>query len=159
MFMKKLAPVLAIALVAGAPAVAQQTPSDASAMQHATAMQMKVADAFNKKDAGAVGDLYTQNATFIGADGKAVTGQAAIRDADAAIIKAWGDFTFKEQPIAAGTVGQGFWASYNSTVTAPDGTPKMSAHVFNVYVPVGNDWKIAATTVGYDLTAQKTAAQ
>jgi uncharacterized protein (TIGR02246 family) len=150
--MRKILPAFAMALVAAAaPAVAQQKPTaNDSSMERAAAMEKTIVDAFNKKDAAALAALYTRSAVFVGPDGKAVTGRAAIEATEASTLKAWGDFKFTGEVKEAHAVGNGFWAIFDSSVdgNGPNGPVKVRSHVLNVFVPVGKDWKVAVTSIG-----------
>jgi ketosteroid isomerase-like protein len=128
----------------------EKSAADGTAMKRADAMEKKIVDAFNKKDPAALANLYTDNAVFVGPDGKALMGHAAIQQDEADTIKAWGDFTFKGELKEAGAFGRGFWGLYEASVdgNGPHGPVKVRSHVLNLFVPVGKDWKIVVTSIG-----------
>jgi len=137
--------VLALAIT---PALAQQkSKANDRAMERANALEKKVIAGFNNKDAAAVAALYTADAVFVGVDGAAVTGPAAIQAVDAGTIKAWGNnFKYTAVVKEARPLGNAIWTVVDAR-TEINGTATTS-HVFNIFVPQGKDWKILATSVG-----------
>jgi uncharacterized protein (TIGR02246 family) len=153
---KAIVTAFAVALaLAVTPALAQQksAPTD-RAMEAATAMAKKVTDAINKKDAAGYAALYTSDGVFVGPDGKAVKGAAAITALQAATFKAWGDFKFSATTQEARATGNRVWAIVDATIDGkgPNGPISLRSHVLNVYVPEGKGWKIAVTSVGLNVT-------
>ena len=149
--MRKIIVLSAIALVAAAPAMAQQKSSaNDRAMAREAAMAKKVAELFNKKDAAGLAALYTSDGIFVAPTGQVAKGHAAIEAAEAATIKAWGDFTFSGVAKEAGTVGNGSWGLLDLTINAkgPSGAMTTHSHSLNVLVREGKEWKIAVTSVG-----------
>src|SRR6185437_1209020 len=154
--MRKIISMSAIALVAAAPAFAQQkSTAHDRAMARETEMGKKVSELFNKKDAAGLAALYTTNGIFIDPTGKVARGRAEIEAAEAATIKAWGDFTFNWAAKDAGVVGNGSWGLIDVTVNAKgaNGPMTVRSHSLNVLVPVGKEWKIAVTSIGANVPA------
>ena len=154
--MRKLWLALGFALiVAAAPAVAQQkAPASDRATQTATAMQKRVADVINKKDAAGYAALYTADGVFVGPDGNSAKGAAAIAAVQTGTFKAWGDYKFAATTREARAIGNRVWAILDATIDGkgPNGPIAIRAHVLNVYVPDGKGWKIAVTSIGLNVT-------
>ena len=131
-----------------APALAQQkSAANERAMTRAAAIEKKVIEGFSKRDPAALADLYTPDAVFVGVDGVAATGRAAIQEVEAGTIKAWGNnFKYTAVLKEARPIGNGIWAIVDAA-TEINGTTTRS-HVFNIFVPQGKDWKILATSIG-----------
>jgi ketosteroid isomerase-like protein len=149
--MRSITAIAIVLSLAAAPALAQQKSSaNARALEHATALEKMIVDAFNKKDAAGLAALYTSNALFVAPDGKTYRGRAEIEKDEANTIKAWGDFKFAGEVIEAHAVGSGFWAVFSSSVdgNGPNGPVKVRSHVVNVVVPVGKGWKVVMTSIG-----------
>lgn len=139
------------------PALAQQKsnadrPGD-RAMSQAVAFQKRLVELFNKRDAAGIAALYTSNAIFIDPAGNIVKGRASIENAEANIMKAWGDFKFASTVTEAGAVGSNIWLTADSTIDGkgPNGPFTLHVHSLNIAVHEGKDWKVAATSLGADL--------
>jgi ketosteroid isomerase-like protein len=137
--------------VTAAPALAQEkSETNSKAMHIADAVVKKVVDAYNSKNAATLAGLDTENAVYVGPDGKEVTGHPAIQQAIGNVIKAWGDFRFKGELKDARPFGPGIWALFDTSVdgNGPHGPIKISAHAVSLLMPVGKDWKIVLTSIG-----------
>lgn len=151
-----IAAAMMVFAVAATPAMAQgNSAADTKAMQNADAMTKKTVDAIVKKDAAAMANLFTTNAVFALPDGSSVKGRAAIQKTEADTFAAWGTFTFTARLKEVGSLGpRSFWALSDASIdgNGPKGPVKIRSHVLGVYVLVGKDWKIAAESIGANVT-------
>ena len=158
--MRKLLTALAIAIVFGAaPARTQEksTPNNDRAMERAASIGNELAAAFNKKDSQGVAALYASDGVFVGSDGNAAKGRAAIQAAEAKIIKAWGDYRLSVVTKDAGTIDNAVWAIAELAVEikSADGPITIRMHVLNIFEPEGDNWKVAVTSVGTNFPPQR----
>jgi uncharacterized protein (TIGR02246 family) len=150
-----LSAVAAVLVFIGAPAFAQQKSSaDDRAMERAKALEKAVIAAWNSKDPAKVAALDTPNAVLVAPDGKVYKGRAAIEAYYVNLFKAFGDFKFTYTAQAAGPIGNGFWAMFDSTAESkgPNGPISRPSHVMGVFVPQGKEWKFAAISVGANVS-------
>ena len=120
-------------------------------MERANAMQKKIVELLNKRDAAGYAALYTADGVVIGPDGSLATGHAAIEASEVAALKAWGDAKFATVTKEARAIGNGvIWTVLDSTIDGkgPNGPIALHSHVLNMYVLDGKDWKIAVSSIG-----------
>ena len=119
-------------------------------MERAKAMEKIVVDAFNSKDPATIAGLDMPDAILVAPDGKIYKGRAAIQTYYANTLKAFGDFKTTYAAQAAGPIGNGIWAIYDSAIETkgPNGPISRAVHVMSILVPQGKEWKFAALSVG-----------
>jgi ketosteroid isomerase-like protein len=122
---------------------------DANALSEFGALGMKVDEAFNKNDAGAVAALFTEDGVLVASDGM-FNGRQAIEKRYADTFQRWPITTFSSQLChhlnaidnAAWSTGE-WWSTLQSQPV-----PKFERGFWSaIYVREGDAWKIRLLTI------------
>jgi len=134
---------IALSLVAAAPASAQDA---AKGENPAAAVARAYQEAFNAGQPDKLAALHTEDATWVGSDGAALSGRDAIR---AALSKAFAAAPGRSLEFAVDQVrplgDDVILEKGSSIVTGPDGEQSASFYT-TVYAKEGDQWRIAQIT-------------
>lgn len=142
------------------PSHAQQAPQTTAQLRgEITALVARQAGLVNGRDAAALSELFTHDATYVAANGAAYIGQARIRayyvqlfgilQSSHAIIGTVVRQAGVEQVVA---LGDGAWATGRGINRAVGraGPVTTTYHWVAIFARVGNEWKIRLFSVGED---------
>lgn len=111
------------------------------------AMHVRYLDAFNHRDAAALGALFTENAIFVDPAGKVATGRSNI---EAMFRQGFldGDLTLEASADDIGTIGDGAWDVGHGALKSGGGTQRLPLHYATIYVRQGGALKLRVVSVG-----------
>jgi uncharacterized protein (TIGR02246 family) len=135
----------ALSFLAIAPAQAE----DSSALRREIeAMHVRYLDAFNHRDAAALGTLFAENAIFIDPAGKVATGR---RNIEAMFSQGFrdSDVMLEVRADQIGTIGDGAWDVGHGAqiIRRGDGTQRLPLHYAAVYVRQDGALKLRVVSV------------
>jgi len=134
----------AVSLLAIAPAHAE----DRSVLRREIeAMHVRYLDAFNHRDAAALGALFAENGIFVDPAGKVATGRS---DIEAMFRQGFrdGDLTLEASVDHIGTIGDGAWDVGHGALKSGGGTQPLPLHYAAIYVRQGGALKLQVVSVG-----------
>ena len=134
----------AVSLLAIAPAHAE----DRSVLRREIeAMHVRYLDAFNHRDAAALGALFAENGIFVDPAGKVATGRS---DIEAMFRQGFrdGDLTLEASTDHVGTIGDGAWDVGHGALKSGGGTQSLPLHYAAIYVRQGGALKLRVLSVG-----------
>ena len=137
--------VCVLPLLAIAPAQAEDRPA---LRQEIEAMHARYLDAFNHRDAAALGALFAENAIFIDPAGKTATGRSKI---EAMFRQSFRDSNVMLEASAdqIGAIGDGAWDVGHGMqiIRQGDGTQRLPLHYTAIYVRQGGALKLRVVSV------------
>jgi ketosteroid isomerase-like protein len=143
---------IAITLLAlTAPIIAQEK-SDIEAKETVQKLLVPYREAFVKKDAAALSQMFAINGILVSIAGKEIHGRAQVEQAFIGLFKQMGDITTYEETVDhAEVIGHGVWAIGHAVIKGSSGS-LLNNHWTKVYVPEGSDLKIRLLNIGVNVT-------
>jgi uncharacterized protein (TIGR02246 family) len=150
---------VAIAILAlSTPAIAQEK-SDTDAKLRVQMLLVPYREAFMKKDAAALSQMFAVDGIFVSIAGKENDGRAQIEQTYSDVFKQMGDITTYEEIVDhAEVMGQGIWAIGHAVIKGASGLV-LNNHWTKVYVPEGSDLKIGLLNLGVNMTPPASQAK
>jgi uncharacterized protein (TIGR02246 family) len=140
------------------PAIAQEK-SDTDAKAAVQKLLAPYREAFLKKDAAALSQMFAVNGILVSIAGKEIHGRAQLEQSFSGVFKQMGDITTYEETVDhADVMGQGIWAIGHAVIKGASGSV-LNNHWTKVYVPEGSELKIGLLNVGANVTPPASQAK
>ena len=110
-------------------------------------MHVRYLDAFNHRDAAALGSLFTENAIFIDPAGKIATGRKNIERMFSEGFRD-SDVTLEASADQIGTVGDGAWDVGHGALKQGGDTQRQPLHYAAIYVRQAGALRLRVVSVG-----------
>jgi ketosteroid isomerase-like protein len=141
-----------------APAVAQEK-SDTDAKVTVQKLLVPYREAFLKKDAAALSQMFAINGIWVTIAGTEIHGRAPIEQTFGGVFKQMGDITTYEETVDhAEAMGQGIWAIGHAVIKGGSGLA-LNNHWTKVYVLEGSNLKIGLLSIGVNVTPPASQAK
>jgi len=140
------------------PAVAQEK-FDTGAKATVQTLLVPYREAFLKKDAAALSQMFAVNGIWITIAGAEIHGRAQIEQTFTGVFKQMGDITTYEETVDhAEAMGEGIWAIGHAVIKGGSGLA-LNNHWTKVYIPEGSDLKIGLLSIGINATPPTSQAK
>ena len=111
------------------------------------AMHVRYLDAFNHRDAAALGALFAENGIFVDPAGKVASGRNNIERMFSEGFRD-GDLMLEASADQIGTIGDGAWDVGHGALKSGGGTQPLPLHYAAIYVRQGGALKLRVVSVG-----------
>lgn len=147
--MRNLTVAITILALCG-PAIAQEK-SDTDAKAAVQKLLVPYREAFLKKDATALSQMFATNGIWVTIAGTEIQGRAQVEQAFTGVFKQMGDVTAYEETVDhAEAMGEGIWAIGHAVIKGSSGLA-LNNHWTKVYVLEGSDLKIRLLNIGVNV--------